>query len=239
MSKKQVKSERDADLPDWADEVTPSDEVMKKFYAPTGAFKAGPIAIQAPQISPAAPPAKPADEEAKAEGIPAQSTPIPPVEHTDAPALDSKKQLNVLEIEGTDEVNSLPSSPKRDFSRAAAPKDATTFAPAEFPTADVPRKHFEGTQAVDFEEFVKKWKRYLYPGQLAVMRELYALTTARGAKDCFTRYSEIAAATKMTRRNCINVMNSLVERGFVERLEVRNDATGKGIRLRIHIESQL
>jgi hypothetical protein len=31
-------------------------------------------------------------------------------------------------------------------------------------------------------------------------------------------------------------MNSLVERGFVERLEVRNDATGKGIKLRVHPE---
>jgi hypothetical protein len=66
------------------------------------------------------------------------------------------------------------------------------------------------------------------------MRTLYEMTLARGSAECFTQYSQIASATKMTRRNCINVMNSLVERGFVERLEVRNDATGKGIRLRVH-----
>lgn len=70
------------------------------------------------------------------------------------------------------------------------------------------------------------------------MRELFELTTARGVEDCFTRYSEIAIATKMTRRNCINVVSSLIERGFVERLEVRNDSTGKGIRLRIHTDPQ-
>jgi DNA-binding Lrp family transcriptional regulator len=68
------------------------------------------------------------------------------------------------------------------------------------------------------------------------MRALFEMTFARGTSECFTRYSEIAATTKMSRRNCINVMNSLVDRGFVERLEVRNDATGKGIKLRVHPE---
>ena len=43
MSKKSAKSERSVDLPDWADDITPADEVMRKFYAPTGAFKHGPI----------------------------------------------------------------------------------------------------------------------------------------------------------------------------------------------------
>jgi len=66
------------------------------------------------------------------------------------------------------------------------------------------------------------------------MRTLFEMTLDLGSFECFTQYSQIASATKMTRRNCINVMNSLVERGFVERLEVRNDATGKGIRLRIY-----
>lgn len=67
------------------------------------------------------------------------------------------------------------------------------------------------------------------------MRTLHELTYAVGSTECFTRYSELAKATKMSRRNCINVVNSLVDRGFVERLEVRNDATGKGIRLRVHL----
>ena len=67
------------------------------------------------------------------------------------------------------------------------------------------------------------------------MRTLHELTYAVGATECFTRYSELAKATKMSRRNCINVVNSLVDRGFVKRLEVKNDATGKGIRLRVNL----
>ena len=66
------------------------------------------------------------------------------------------------------------------------------------------------------------------------MRTLCEMTIERGLSECFTQYSQIASATKMTRRNCINVINSLAEHGFVERLEVRNDATGKGIRLKVH-----
>ncbi len=77
---------------------------------------------------------------------------------------------------------------------------------------------------------------YLYPGQLAVMRMLYEQTYAVGVTECFTRYSEIAQATKMSRRNCINVVNSLANRGFIDRLEVRNDASAKGIRLRVNLE---
>lgn len=76
---------------------------------------------------------------------------------------------------------------------------------------------------------------YLYPGQLGVMRTLYELTYAVGVTECFTRYSELAKATKMSRRNCINVVNSLANRGFIERLQVKNDAHSKGIWLKVHL----
>lgn len=238
MSKKQARSERDTDLPDWADEVTPSDEVMKKFYAPTGAFKAGPIPVQAPPHGPSATPDQPATEVAEEESVHAQITPISPAEPANEETLpDPAPPASAVIREDIREISSLPSLPKRVLTRTAARRDsAPNIAAPELPAVNVPPKHFEGDHPAAFKEFVERWKRYLYPGQLAVMRELYEQTTARGAMDCFTRYSEIAAATKMTRRNCINVVNSLVERGFIERLEVRNDATGKGIRLRIHIE---
>lgn len=230
MSKKHPRSEREVDLPGWADEVTPTDEVMRKFYAPTGAFKPGPIAVQ----SPVAPPVAPPSEEAKEEGVDAQVAPQAPAEPApDAPTVSAISQTSVAEKQDARVATSLP-SPERE-SRKAARRRAT----APRTAGDVTRDPVEGTQAAPFGEFAKRWSRYLYPGQLAVMRELYEMTVAHGVTDCFTRYSEIAAATKMTRRNCINVVNSLVERGFIERLEVRNDATGKGIKLRIHVEPQL
>lgn len=248
MSKKQPKSEREVDLPDWADDVTPAEEVMRKFYAPTGSFKPGPISVL-PPVTKAAPPITPPEgptvEEARPEFASAEET-----NNTNhAPA----GQVAV-ELKQPETASDLPVATQTKFSEFKESKAASLPAPvteSKRPeTQDVgstegvvssPSKRFvkETTtqaQASTFEDFARKWMRYMYPGQLAVMRTLYEMTFESGSTECFTQYSQIASATKMTRRNCINVMNSLVERGFVERLEVRNDATGKGIRLRVYLD---
>jgi DNA-binding MarR family transcriptional regulator len=240
MSKKTAKSERDIDLPNWADEVTPSDEVMKKFYAPTGTFKPGPINNQQP-AAPVPEPPSGKFVEGDNEGIVDNQLESAPV-RGNAPGktvLTSSASTSIAEEEDTTEKASLLSSSQEIQSPSAekptTPYSATTAVPIGQASKKLPRD----AQNLSFEEFAKKWKRYLYPGQLAVMRTLFDLTIARGTTECFTQYSEIAAATKMTRRNCINVMNALVERGFVKRLEIRNDATGKGIKLRIHADPLL
>jgi hypothetical protein len=250
MSKKQAKSDREIDLPDWADDVTPTDEVMKKFYAPTGTFQRGPIPVRGtdtpltpvanePDISGAgSAPREPAriatnQEEASAAAartIAQQGHQAEQIEELPASQIPPfKTQEQPQEIE-----SSLlsPVAERQDSSRL---KPAVDFTPALPESVQgIPEDFPALSQPVSFEEFVKKWKRYLYPGQLAVMRTLFEQTIERGTSECFIRYSEVASHTKMTRRNCINVMNSLVERGFVERLEVRNDAISKGIKLRVY-----
>ena len=130
---------------------------------------------------------------------------------------------------------SLP-APVPEIGRAEIQNAGDTEGVVSSPTIRPAKESADQDQPPSFEEFARKWRRYLYPGQLAVMRTLCEMTSNIDSAECFTQYSQIASATKMTRRNCINVMNSLVERGFVERLEVRNDATGKGIRLRVHLD---
>lgn len=250
MSKKPAKSERDVELPDWADDVTPADEVMRKFYAPTGTFKSGPIVGQpgsgaaAPETS-AARTSEEDKEESVAAGQEEEQQPSQ-ITVTSPEKADTTTALTSTNIAGKDD-RSEKASPNPIPPKAQAPSsekattevleasDAAKRTASRVPPTAIP----EGSQASSFEEFARRWKRYLYPGQLAVMRTLFDLTIAQGTNECFTRYSELAAATKMTRRNCINVMNSLVDRGFVTRLEVRNDATGKGIRLRIHTDPLL
>jgi hypothetical protein len=250
MSKKPAKSERDVELPDWADDVTPSDEVMKKFYAPTGAFKSGPIVGQpaaAPAVAFPPPAAHTSEEEMEGSIVTRQEK-------------QEYSQTTVTSPEQADTITALTSAniaEKDDKSETASPipPDLEALAPSiekatprVLEALDAAKKPInrisvsemsEESQPLPFEEFARKWKRYLYPGQMAVMRTLFDLTIAVGANECFTRYSELAAATKMTRRNCINVMNSLVVRGFVTRVEVRNDSTSKGIQLRIHIDPLL
>lgn len=237
MSKKQDRTSRGADLPDWADEVTPADEVMEKFYAPTGVFRSGPV------------------------GIPKESIPTPS-ELQDVPAKDGAVQhfppLDGINASNTGHISGEDSQLQKDIYYQSSESGATisqvTATPEKLSEISRPIPQFKSeptnfTQdnasadsppptlnSLPFEEFASRWKRYLYPGQLAVMRTLYELTIPQGTSECFTRYSELAASTKMSRRNCINVMNSLVDRGFVERLEIRNDATGKGIMLRVHLD---
>jgi hypothetical protein len=246
MSKKRPNSDREIDLPDWADDVTPSDEVMKKFYAPTGTFKSGPIAVPAPtpntytptktdetrpdqEILPEARGAEKADDThyAKTREV---NTELQQYE----PAVVTQIPLQTI-VTDTEEIPEATPSPSASGNESLQTQQIESFEQVTAsPTPDPARTSTDQAQSSSFEEFARKWRRYLYPGQLAVMRTLYELTLARGTSECFTQYSQIASSTKMTRRNCINVMNSLVDRGFVERLEVRNDATGKGIRLRIH-----
>ena len=243
MSKKRPRSERDVDLPDWADEVTPADEVMKKFYAPTGVFKPGPVAVP-PPVNDSAPPAPETrtDQEARPENTGAEVTNNLTASAGEAalerprPGQVSESQVSLqTELREAEErpSASLPRT-AHQAERAAAQNEVITEESATRPSPRPVPRTTDPAQPSSFDEFARKWKRYLYPGQLAVMRTLFEMTLDCGSSECFTQYSQIASATKMTRRNCINVMNSLVERGFVERLEVRNDATGKGIRLRIH-----
>ena len=246
MSKKRPSSDREIDLPDWADDVTPADEVMKKFYAPTGTFKSGPIAVPAPipnTSAPTPPDERRQDQETFPEDKGAQKAHdthhaenrevnTEQKQHEPAVVPQASPQTVVTEIEESPAASLSPpaSGYKRDQTHTLESREQVPTNPKSDPA----RAPSGQAQSSSFEEFARKWRRYLYPGQLAVMRTLYELTFARGTSECFTQYSQIASSTKMTRRNCINVMNSLVERGFVERLEVRNDATGKGIRLRVH-----
>jgi hypothetical protein len=236
MSKKPARSDRESDLPDWAEEVTPSDEVMKKFYAPTGAFRTGPIVVPPPESTKTETPSKQAKTQKKEPGknlagteterennLPHSSEALQPNEVTD----------NNKELTAAISLSTAAAETQNRIGEKSAQLISTVSwetRPAVSPISSLP------AQTTSFEDFARKWKMYLYPGQLAVMRTLFELTITLNTNECFTRYSELAAATKMTRRNCINVMNSLVERGFVERLEVRNTASSKGIRLRVHID---
>lgn len=242
MSKKPAKSERAVDLPDWAEDVTPSDEVMKKFYAPTGTFRPGPIVVPAADKATASA-SSVATPKAESEDVEVDAPPSPP-EILDNPP-ENAFSSSFTETDVTDKDNAQedePSLSTPDIKDQALTESTGPAGVLEAPETGVETDRETASespgssQPLFFEEFARKWKRYLYPGQMAVMRILFEQTVAQGTTECFTRYSELAVATKMTRRNCINVMNSLVERGFVTRLEVRNDATGKGIRLRIHTD---
>ena len=233
MSKRHNKSEG-VGLPDWADDVTPADEVMRKFYAPTGTFKRGPIAIPVPPEPSAEPPAETADK--------SQTTQTEELR----PTVEDSQGTQAGEISTSPDISTADAdSPAVDAKDVAEVTADTAPAPATVRRVAAPRvrrrtvanlSSVSPPTSAAFEEFSRRWRRYLYPGQMSVMRVLFVKTVEAGESECFTRYSELAVETKMTRRNCINVINSLAEQGFVERVEVLNESRSKGIRLKVHTE---
>src|SRR5205809_949386 len=51
-SQKKPQSKRKVELPDWSNEVKPSEDVMAMFYAPTGVPKPGPLIPILPALKP-------------------------------------------------------------------------------------------------------------------------------------------------------------------------------------------
>ncbi len=206
---------------------------MEKFYAPTGLFRPGPISIPKENVEATSAPHTESWENI-ADQPPSEIDKESPHISAEDPYPRGTTHASSAEVE----VANLPSpigpeeSPEKSEPTSRLISEASPNPEARITGGPPPAD----SQHILFTEFADRWKRYLYPGQLAVMRALYELTFPHGTSECFTRYSALAASTKMSRRNCINVMNSLVDRGFVERLEIRNDATGKGIKLRVHLD---
>ena len=211
---------------------------MKKFYAPTGTFKRGPIAL--PGTSPpaesteTAPESSSQDQPQKEDAGKDRTPPPRPAEPAEVEPQRPRATSRSSSFKPSAHHHApTTTSPSPEALSSAADVTADSATPSATPPSSSPAA--PASESTPFEEFARKWRMYLYPGQLSIMRTLHELTSAVGATECFTRYSELARATRMSRRNCINVVNSLVDRGFVERLEVKNDATGKGIRLRVHL----
>ena len=219
MPSRPTKSANQVDLPDWAADVTPNDEVMEKFYAPTGFFPSGPLTLPSSGPSPFVNPTTPDNSPKQPETRVSQRTPVPPAKNQ-APHPRQKKKPFVTSLPFA-KSQSTPASPK--------PASNTGLIPSVTPSHD-------NSFTVDF---ARKWRIYLYTGQLSVMRVLYIMTVAQGTNECVTSYATLATATNMTRRNCIRVVQSLVSRGFIEQLQTMNDGVIKGMRLRLHLEPSI
>jgi DNA-binding MarR family transcriptional regulator len=202
-------------LPDWAAEVTPNDEVMEKFYAPTGNFPSGPLKVLTASPS-------------------ALSNPIASV---------ISSELNQPSVQQpslpTSKNHSTPESKRKIPTVASLPRGQNKSGSIDSAITSKPEinRSIESSSTHSFTiDFARKWGGYLYTGQLSIMRVLYSRTIAVGNNECITSYADLAAATNMTRRNCIRVVQSLVQKGFIEQLQTMNDSTHKGMRLSLHLE---
>jgi hypothetical protein len=169
MSKKPARSDREADLPDWADDVTPSDEVMQKFYAPTGAFKPGPIIVPKPESTEGETfehQAEEGQEEASKILTAPEIERASSREETSPEALQTTKVIDKREEAASTSLPPATGTRNQTEEISAQPISSVT----REPSTAVAQISSLPSQTSSFEDFARKWRRYLYPGQLAVMR---------------------------------------------------------------------
>lgn len=244
MSKKQGRSDRNVDLPDWADEVTPSDEVMKKFYAPTGTFKSGPIIVPQPTAGDRDE-LKGAEQSAHAEAPPQTS----PANKSDElpPRADRKIDQSATSI-GREASSAgrpfqQPKSPAAvqglnndeqkigDESRRGEASSTERLIKPHLPT---PPQASESKVNRSFGDFEKEWGTFLTEGQLRVIKELFKLTFEKGSGECLTSTAKLAEACGFKKRWCAIIVKQLENKGFVERPLTWNTSQLKGTVFRLH-----
>lgn len=80
----------------------------------------------------------------------------------------------------------------------------------------------------EFQNFVKRWRPLLKPGQLSMCGALYRMTHALGRTDCETSFSVLMRESGLSRRQSFEVIAQLETVGFVWRLTTPKHSTRKG-----------
>ena len=151
----------------------------------------------------------------------------------DAPLrLDSEPQNSI-------QPRRLPTGPKKTqpVARVVKPtafKENSATAHEQIAPTQKPVSTFDGTKVQSFSEFSTRWSPFLRPAQLAVCRAIWDMTYALGKSDCFSSMAKLAAAAKLSERQCYRTVEQLERRGFVEKPEVFNTATTKGTVFFLH-----
>lgn len=90
------------------------------------------------------------------------------------------------------------------------------------------------TDGESFSQFSSRWEAFLRPAQLAVCRAIWDMTYAIGEGKYFSSMTKLAAAAKLSERQCYRSVQQLERCGFIERPEIFNTATTKGTFFILH-----
>lgn len=249
-SSKKRPSNRKIEIPDWATDVKPADDVMAMFYAPTGQPRPGPL-IPLPPTDTAAEPSQQetSGEAVKAEeipvieqpaalqqdGFPAPPPPQEPPEVIVPPELETSPDTGGAEIIAAESIQTTPTetqvtppapAKKRREPDAAAPRPESLSA---IPSGQIDAK---------FEAHYGQWRPFLTERQLKVLRILYGMTHAQGRDECLTSTLKLAAAAGLSPRRTSDIVQRLEAFGFIARPETYNTRTTRGTIFRLYLMPQ-
>jgi hypothetical protein len=85
--------------------------------------------------------------------------------------------------------------------------------------------------AAEFEDFRRRWTKFLSETQMRLCEIIFSETEARGRASYETSSPELALALKKTKRYTFEVLSQLEEKGFIEREKIEESKRPLGIRL--------
>ena len=85
--------------------------------------------------------------------------------------------------------------------------------------------------AVGFEDFSRRWTKFLSKTQLRLCEVIFSETEGKGRASYETSAPELARALKKTKRYTFEVISQLEEKGFIERKKIEESKRPLGIRL--------
>jgi hypothetical protein len=266
-SRKKPQSPRKTDIPEWAADVKPSDDVMAMFYAPTGQPKPGPLIPVAPPN--AAP--EPKEESGTVDEPGNASAPVSFPSPTDAeeiirtntqaagkseirdnsPVVESQVApedstsdhygpdtlAHQANLGVTNQIESSEAESEPDTDPDLVSDEARLSEISPASTINKSAKALS-PRGADFERHFGEWKPFLTQGQISVLEALFDMTYARDQAECFTSNAKVAQAAGISIRQTSAILKDLERFGFIARLETFNTRTRKGTIFRLYLTRQ-
>lgn len=88
-----------------------------------------------------------------------------------------------------------------------------------------------------FDRFFGKWNDALrlHKGEIKVLRVLFANTHDIGRSEFQTTQTYLSESAKLKKRQCQNVVASLIGRGLIDKIDLQNKSNQRGLLIRVHL----
>lgn len=236
------RKKRQADPPEWAEDVKPKDDVMAMFYAPTGLPKPGPIG--GPASSTADPDggdaAQTTDLETGAQVETNISQPIDQVsEDVQAQLSVESETADLASVKSVQRRTRVPSDGQKVGNKQGVGTESL-YSPAARSSQTGPDEGASrytisaASSLLTFDEYIREWKPFLPQRHIAVLRAIFDMTLGIGQETCFTSTNRIAKASGVSVRHVHEVVIKLERHGFLARLEVYNQRDKKGSTIELY-----
>jgi hypothetical protein len=145
---------------------------------------------------------------------------------------DEKARATPPQSEVNEPVASTPEPPALPLTEIAP-----AISSGVFETAPVPLPAPGALSATSFDTFYAQWKDalHLHKGEIKVLRVLFSQTHEIGRSECRTTQTTLASSSELQKRQCQNVVASLIKRGLIDKVDLENKDNNRGLIIRVYL----